>query len=46
MNVTATTDVNDATKCMPPLFTTSGGPLATTTNIHDELANALSLIHI
>jgi len=37
-----TTNVHDATKSLPPLFTTSGGPLAMTTNIHDELANATS----
>ena len=37
-----TTNVHVATERPPPLFTTSGGPLATTTNIHDELANTTS----
>ena len=37
-----TTNVHVATERPPPLFNTSGGPLATTTNIHDELANTTS----
>ena len=37
-----TTNVQDATNHPPPLSPQSGGLLATTTNIHDELANATS----